>query len=81
MTRFKSKVMENLFNEWEKHCRTSSDGYDISFIESQIRAAIREYDAMVNVKSYEENDGDDCPPIIERFSRKQALAAFGIEEK
>ncbi|MDD4052455.1 MAG: hypothetical protein PHR28_11245 [candidate division Zixibacteria bacterium] len=73
------KLDKNI-HDWK--CRMDGDETSLEeFIEGEIRAAIREYDAMVNVKSYEENEGDDCPPIIERFSRKQALAAFGVDDK
>jgi hypothetical protein len=72
-----SKVMERLENEWLK------SPYQISpaqFAASQIRAAIKEFAEMAEVLSMADSvDGEWNTDHVDHV--RQALAAFGVEEK
>ena len=77
-----SRVMRRLGGVWVEHLSTQEQ--DIVFIESQIRAAIREFAEMSNVMELAEFV-DGSPENQFNFywkdEVKQALAAFGVENK
>ena len=82
MKQLKSKVMEDAYQNWIDHWHREEN--HVSYVESQIRAAIREFAEMSNVMELAEFV-DGSPENQFNFywkdEVKQALAAFGMEEK
>lgn len=79
----KSKVMSTLpemfgdHHDWEKNLRTVSRFW----VEEKIRAAIMEYDKMIDADEWScEMDKLISLDNIYQCQRREALAAFGVEE-
>jgi len=77
----KSKVMELI-----KKCKNANSFFSAQEVETQIRAAIKEFDEMMDLEDLvESSDGNGEFPVEPAYGdvlkRKQALAAFGVDEK